>query len=95
MTSWIEAHAYAQERADDPMPPPPPGSHTRGTKEEADELTALMPVGTRVRYYPGPRSMGYREREIRAPFMVDINGLLVGWLTDEAGYISADHIERI
>jgi hypothetical protein len=69
--------------------------HIQGTQKDVDLANADMPIGTRVRYYPGPRSMGYRECEIRYEFHLNINGLLVGWVTGQAGYVSAGHIEKV
>lgn len=63
------------------------------TQEDVDRANAAMPVGTLVRYYSGPRWMGCRACEIRAPFGLSLDGRLVGWVTGQAGYVCADHIE--
>ena len=61
---------------------------------EVDRLNAEMPVGTRVRYYPGPRWFDSRLCEIRDTFHRLTNGQIVGWVTGTPGYVDADHIVR-
>lgn len=60
-----------------------------------DHLNRIMPVGTRVRYYPGPRDMGFRECEVRGEFFVALSGVVVCFVTGVSGYVAADHVERI
>lgn len=61
---------------------------------EVDRLNAEMPVGTRVRYWPGPRWHEWRVCEIRDSFHRLANGQIVGWVTGTPGYVDAGHIER-
>ena len=63
---------------------------------EVDKLNREMPVGTRVIYYPGPRSMGGRECSFRRQFgLANYTGYVVGWVTGTAGYVLESHIDRM
>lgn len=63
---------------------------------EVDRLNARYPVGTKVIFYPGPRSMGGRECSIRRQFgLADYTWYVIGWVTGTAGYVLASHIDDL
>jgi hypothetical protein len=62
---------------------------------DPDHLNKIMPIGTKVRFYPGPREMGSRECEIRGEFFVSDSGCVVCFVTGQSGYVSASRVERV
>jgi hypothetical protein len=81
----------ARKQADKAGPMAP----VRDAQLEVDRLNREMPEGTPVVYYPGPREHGGRDCTIRgAFFLTGVNGEIGGWVTGQAGYVRASHIEK-
>lgn len=72
-----------------------PMAPVRDAQLEVDRLNREMPEGTPVVFYPGPREHGGRDCTIRGSFfLTGLNGEIAGWVTGQAGYVRASHIEK-
>lgn len=70
-----------------------PGPVSEELIEEARRLTALMPSGTRVRFWPGARTGPGQVGSICWPFCVAPSGDVVTMVDTSRGWIAATHIQ--